>query len=649
MKDIPPGPLWTFICMTSPARHPPQQQFLAVLDRDEAERRFQAAIDLTPLPGEVIPLAEAWGRILSQDVIAAIDVPSFDRSNVDGYAVQAHDTYGASEEQPRRIALRDEQIPTAVVPPFELQPGQAVSIATGGMVPRGADAIVMVEHADVLDGTLIVRHAVVPGRGIAFAGTDIARGEVALRRGQRMTSRETGVLAAIGAATVEVHQQPRVAIISTGDEIIAPDQTMQPSLVYDSNAQILADSVRELGGIPIPLGIVRDQESELESRLAKGLACCDIVLLSGGTSKGVGDLSYQVVARMTQPGVVAHGVALKPGKPICLASQGGKPVVILPGFPTSAIFTFHEFVAPVIRRRAGWITQPPPGIHATMAVKVNSEIGRQEFVLVGLVSKNDGREFVAYPMGQGSGAVTTFSRADGFTVMDRHQERLDAGSKVDVQLLGRDLALADLVVIGSHCVRLDRILSQVQSRGVTTKFLAVGSLAGIAAAQRGECDAAGIHLLDPETGVYNQSFVTPDLVWLRGYTRKQGILFRHDDARLSDRTAEEVLHRIKHDPTLRMVNRNAGSGTRILTDQYLAGAEPTGYAVQVRSHQAVAAAILQRRADWGIGIDWVVDPNELAFVPIQDEHFDFVVPRDRLHRPSVQLFVKMLDEFRNVE
>ena len=233
-----------------------QDQFLNVIDRDEAERRFHAALRLEPLQEDVASLERALGRVLSHDVVARVDVPSFDRSNVDGYAVRAADTFGASEERPRRLRLLDEVIATAVVPRGEVAAGAAMTIATGGMVPRGADAIVMVEHADERVGgpgagrELLVRRALSPGSGIAFAGSDILAGETVLRRGDLLTSRETGVLAAIGAAEVQVWRQPRVAIISTGDEIIAPGQPMRPGFVFDSNARILADAVRELDAIP---------------------------------------------------------------------------------------------------------------------------------------------------------------------------------------------------------------------------------------------------------------------------------------------------------------------------------------------------------------------------------------------------------------
>ena len=267
-----------------------------------------------------------------------------------------------------------------------------------------------------------------------------------------------------------------MAIISTGNELIAPGETMRPPHVFDSNAQILADSVRELGGLPRSWGIVRDDADALRQKLHAALAESDVVLLSGGTSKGQGDLCYRVVAELTDPGIVAHGVALKPGKPICLAASGGKPVVILPGFPTSAIFTFHEFVAPVICLLGGRRPESQELVSARMAVKMNSEIGRTEYLLVSLVHSETG--LVAYPMGKGSGSVTTFSRADGFVTIGRHTEIVEAGQQVEVRPIGRGLQIADLVVIGSHCVGLDFLLSKLQQRGVTSKLITVGSSAG---------------------------------------------------------------------------------------------------------------------------------------------------------------------------
>ena len=672
---------------------PAQDQFLNVIDRDEAERRFHAALTLTPLGAEEVSLDSAWGRVLAAAVRSTVDVPSFDRSNVDGYALHAVDTIGASEETPRRIRLQPDEIATGMIPRDELPPGAVIGIATGGMAPRGADAVVMVEHTDVEGNTLLVRRAVAAGANLSFAGTDICAGESVLQRGELLSSRETGVLAAIGVSRVLVYRQPRVAILSTGDEIIAPGEPMRPGLVFDSNARILSDAVRELGGVPVGLGIVRDDLALLQTSLAQALAECDVVLLSGGTSKGAGDLSYRVVGQFNDPGVVAHGVALKPGKPICLAVTRGKPIVILPGFPTSAIFTFHEFVAPVIRRLANLPQQSRNVVPARLAVKVNSEIGRTEYLLVGLVEgeerrgqetcaeqaasslarraskgvewlspstvtenpwlglrasvespkiSNSSPSLTAYPMGKGSGSVTTFSRADGFITIGRQEELVEAGAMVEVQLLGKELQLADLVVIGSHCIGVDFLLEELSDQGWRGKFLAVGSTGGLEAAKRGDCDLAGVHLLDPISGRYNRPFQTPALELVPGYTRMQGIVFRPDDSRFTSANAGAIIERVKRDPGCLMVNRNAGSGTRILIDRLLAGDRPAGYAFQPRNHNAVAAAVCQHRADWGVCIATVAAQAGLGFQPLQAERYDFFIPQTRLHRPAVQAFLELL-------
>jgi len=624
-----------------------QEQFLQVLDRDEAEKRFRAAIDLTPRGRETIPLDAARGRVLAADVVSPVDVPSFDRSNVDGFAVVAEDTFGASEEAPRSVLLGEEEIHTGIVPVNAIHSGKAVLIATGGMVPRGADAVVMVEHAEARGRELRIARAVTAGSGVSFAGTDITAGETVLRQGRLLTSRDTGVLAAIGVPSVLVWRKPIVAILSTGDEIIAPGDPMQPAKVYDSNAQVLADAVRESGGEPKRLGITPDDVAALRERLQYALKVADIVLLSGGTSKGAGDVSYRVVAELNDPGIVAHGVALKPGKPICLSASGGRAVVVLPGFPTSAIFTFHEFVAPVIRLLAGRGSEERTIVPAKLAVKVNSEIGRTEYLLVGLVETADegrGTSLAAYPMGQGSGSVTTFSRADGFATIGRHEEIVEAGTIVNVQLLGRDLQLADLVVIGSHCIALDFLLGELQRQGVRSKFLAVGSTAGLDAAKRGECDVAGIHLLDPKTNEYNRPFLTPALQLVPGYGRLQGIVFRTGDTRFEGRSAQEAIARAAHDPECMMVNRNQGSGTRALIDRLLGGVRPPGYAVQPRNHNAVAAAVVQGRADWGMTLDTVARSAGLGFLPVQAEQYDFVIPRSRAHRPGVVALITLLQQ-----
>ena len=622
-----------------------QSQFLNVVTRDEATARFREHLKLAPLGREVLPLHAALDRVLAEDVVAGVDVPGFDRSNVDGFAMQASDTFGAMEERPRTVRLNDEILAPGIAPTAEVVAGVATPIATGGMVPRGADAVLMVEHSELAatgDGDAMeARRPLTPGENVSYAGTDIARGETVLRAGQRLTSREIGVLAALGLREVAVYRKPRVAIFSTGNEIVAPGSPLRPGAVYDSNAAIIGAAVEELGGQPVHLGVIADDEAALETALAKGLES-DLVVFSGGTSKGAGDLSYRVVQRLGDPGIVAHGVALKPGKPICLAVTNGKPVVILPGFPTSAIFTFHEFVAPVLRAYAGLPVERHQTVQATLPMRVNSERGRTEYLLVGLVQGPQGLS--AYPMGKGSGSVTTFSGADGFITIDQHTEILDAGAAVSVQLLSQSLEPADVVIIGSHCVGLDLLIGKLMRGGLRTKSLYVGSMGGLAAAKRGECDIAGVHLLDPATGEYNRPLLTPGLSLVPGYGRLQGIVYRRGDTRFEGKSADVAIAAAIAASACVMVNRNAGSGTRIIIDRMLGEKRPPGYGVQTKSHNAVAAAVAQQRADWGVAIDTVARQYDLEFIPVQEERYDFIVPTSRLERPAVRAFCTLLQD-----
>lgn len=623
-----------------------QKQFLDVASVEEAAARFRSHIKLEPLGTEAVPLARALDRIVGEDIVAEVDVPAFDRTNVDGFAVLAADTAGASEDTPHELVLTEEVITPGAVPHQTVVAGAATVVATGGMIPRGADAVVMVEDTEIVEAggqqSLQVRRPVAPGAFITFAGTDIGRGETVLRAGQRLSSREVGVLAAIGRDQVSVYRRPRVAVISTGDEIVAPGTPLPVGGVYDSNQAIVAAAVEEIGGEAVRLGAVADDAEEIESVLRRGLAC-DMVILSGGTSKGAGDLCYEVVSRLRNPGVVVHGVAIKPGKPLCLAVTDGKPVVILPGFPTSAIFTFHRFVAPVVRALAGAAQADSETVTATLATRTGSERGRTEFKLVNLVDSDHG--LAAYPIGKGSGAVTSFSHADGFIVIPAQQEQLPAGEPVIVQLISRRVEPADLVAIGSHCVGLDVLLGRLQREGFSTKSMNVGSTGGLTAARRGECDIAGIHLMDPESGEYNRPFLEPGLELVTGYRRLQGVVFRPDDLRFRGAgSAEQAVEAALADNDCVMVNRNAGSGTRILIDGLLGGRQPAGYAVQTKSHNAVATAVAQGRADWGVAIDTVARAYGLGFIPLKEEHYDFVIPRGRRGRPAVRRFVELLDD-----
>ena len=620
-----------------------QEQFLEVVSAEEARARFEKHLDLSPLKAERVALADALTRVLAHDVVAAVDAPPFDRSNVDGFALRAADTLGASDGNPKQLALNAEVIACGDAPALEVTRGTATTIATGGVMPRGADAVVMIEATELIEQgapAIEIRRAAAPGQFVSYAGSDIARGETLLRRGSAIGSREIGMLAACGLSHVEVVRRPKVAVLSTGDELVAPGEPLKPAGVYDSNGAIIAAAVTEAGGEPLSFGAFPDDAAVLEKAVRKALAESDMVVLSGGTSKGAGDLSHTIVSRLGKPGILVHGVALKPGKPLCLGVIGDKPIVVLPGFPTSAIFTFHAFVAPVIRARAGLPPEAAQTLDARVPVRVASELGRKEFVLVSLIDGGEGT--VAFPTGKGSGSVTSFSQADGFLEIEALASSLDANSEVQVTLIGSAARAPDLVIMGSHDVALDVVVGAIAERGYSTRTLAVGSLGGVAAASRGECDIAPVHLIDPQSGQYNVHLVTPGLTLVPGWQRMQGVLFRPGDMRFEGRTADQALRVILDDRTALMVNRNAGAGTRVMIEKLLYGARPPGYANQPKSHNAVAAAIAQGRADWGIAIEPVAKLYGLGFLPVAPEHYDFLVVENRRERPAVQAFLAVL-------
>jgi putative molybdopterin biosynthesis protein len=620
-----------------------QEQFLEVVSAEEAHARFTRHLDLAPLPGETVALAAALGRVLAHDVSAPIDVPPFDRANVDGFALRAADTAGATDSAPGRLRLNAEVVVCGHAPAMEVAPGTATTIATGGVVPRGADAVVMIEHTDLVEhgeAAIDVRRAAGSGQFMSYAGSDIARGEVVLRRGARIGSREIGMLAACGIAEVEVVRRPKVAVLSTGDELVPPGGVLRPAAVYDSNGAIVAAAVTEAGGEPVSFGAFPDDAVTLELAVRTALESCDMVVLSGGTSKGAGDLSHEVASRLGTPGVVVHGVALKPGKPLCLAVLDGKPLAVLPGFPTSAIFTFHAFVAPVIRARAGLPPEAARTIEAEVPVRIASELGRKEFVLVALIAGEHGP--VAFPTPKGSGAVTSFSQADGFLEIDALATALDAGTRARVTLIGQAAAMPDLVVMGSNDIALDIVVGRLAEQGLLVRTIAVGSLGGVTAATRGECDLAPVHLLDAATGAYNTYLLRPGLLLVKGWQRMQGFVHRAGDPRFERRDAGEAIKAALADAACLMVNRNAGAGTRVLIDQLLDGARPGGYSNQPRSHNAVAAAIAQGRADWGIATSSVARLYGLGFLPIAPEDYDFLLVESRHTRPAVQAFLAAL-------
>ena len=601
-----------------------------------------AALCPQPLGEEEVMLEALLGRVLARDIAAPVDAPPFDRAVVDGFALRAADLFEASEAEPVRLRLNPEVIHCGTAPALPVTPGTATPIATGGPIPRGADAVVMIEHTEPEGDGIAVARAVAPGSFIGFAGSDIARGQTLLRRGVVIGAREVAMLAAVGLDRAPVWRRPRVAVLSTGDELVRPGDPLRPAGVYDSNGPVIVAALAENGCDAVHLGAIPDDEARLTDAVRAAFAAHDALILSGGTSKGAGDLTTKVIAGLGAPGIVAHGVALKPGKPLCLAVCDGKPVAVLPGFPTSAMFTLHEMVAPALRIMAGLPPRGAARIEAVLPQRLGSELGRTEFTMVALTEGPDGP--VAHPVGKGSGAVTAFAQADGFLTVPALVDSLPPGTRAEVTLFGSGVAAPRLAVIGSHCLGLDAVVGRLVERGMTARILATGSQGGLAALARRECDIAPIHLFDPATDRFNTPYLAQGMRLIPGWRRMQGLVFRAGDGRIEGKGLAEALASLLADPEAIMVNRNQGAGTRVLIDRLLSGARPQGYWNQPNSHNAVAAAVAQGRADWGVAIRPAAEALGLGFLPVAEEHYDFAVWQDPRDAAALEAFEAALGE-----
>jgi len=387
---------------------------------------------------EELPLSGAGGRILAVGVRSTIDLPPFDRATVDGYAVHATDTYRTNEGAPVELELVGSVRAGEVFRP-KLGVHQCVEIATGAPMPKGADAVVMVEHSVVKMGVVDIHRAVAPGENVAKRGSELKRGTKILRAGLQLTPPTIGALAAVGLTRVKVYKPPKVAVISSGAEIAKPGAKLGAGQVYDVNGPTICDAVKACGGTPLYLGIAPDEASGIKALVRRGLASCDIVVVSGGSSAGAGDIAPAAVNSLGKPGVLAHGLALKPGKPTFIAVVRGKPVFGLPGYPVSALMVFDQLVAPYIRRVAGLPPLERKTTRTKLAQKLLSARGRQELVPVKLEHRQG--ELWAVPILKGSGAITALSMADGYISVPLELEIVDKGETVEVVLFGGGLVV----------------------------------------------------------------------------------------------------------------------------------------------------------------------------------------------------------------
>ena len=606
-----------------------RKEFRKLVTRDEAGRIIKN-LDIKPHLQEV-DIENAFGYILAHDVVSRVDVPPFTRASMDGYAVFAQDTYSAREDRPVGLKLTG-SIPAGINPELVIEKGEAAEIATGAVMPEGADSVVMVEYTH-LNKEVFIHRAVSINENVMQAGSDIMAGERVLTKGTYLGAREIGVLCAIGKRKINIFGL-NVGIISTGNELQEPGSVLDVGEIYDVNSFSISCGIKECGGTPIRYGKVKDDESEIKNALNELSKTCDIILTSGSTSAGSGDVMYRIIE---ENGVVlAHGIDIKPGKPAIIGKIFGKIIFGLPGYPASALTIFNEFVAPMIRKMTGKkITQIK--IRARLAIRIRSD-GRSQLLPVGLIRG------IAYPIEKGSGAITTLSEADGFIEIPSNVEIIEAGEDVQVTLY-RELDDPDIFFVGSHCFGLDTI-SKIAD--LKMRIINVGSTGGLSAIKNGIADIAGVHLLN-ESGIYNtpflEKFEIEDAVLVKGYLREQGLIIRSDS---KIREFEDIIN-------ARFINRNTGSGTRVVTDMKLKDLAKIrnisfeeliniikGYHTEAKTHSAVAAAVKLGKADVGVGIRTAADLNGLKFIKIADEEYDFIIPKRLMDSMEIRKFLDAL-------
>ncbi len=607
-----------------------QKEFRELTSSEEA-RSIINTIKIRPVL-KTLQLEHANNRILAEDIFSGIDVPAFDRSVKDGFAVKAQDTYTATEMEPV-VLMNVGSIAAGCLSGLTLDPGEAIEIATGAPIPEGSDAVVMVEHTTSETGNILVLRAAHINENIMRTGADIMKGERVLRKNARIGPREIGVLASIGISKVTV-KELNVGIISTGDELVQPGSELGAGKIYDANSYAVAASIEECGAHPIIYGIVKDDERAMSDAIDRALQECNMVLTSGSTSAGVGDVMYKIIDEKGR--TLLHGISIKPGKPVVIGVVGDTPLIGLPGNPTSALSIFNEFIAPLIYDSLE--TTPPfkTKIRAVMGTGIRSE-GRKELFPVGLIR---GR---VYPADKTSGAITTLAEADGIIEISEETEYLEPGKPIDVTLFG-NITPVDLMFVGGQCPGID-LLEDLT--GMNFRVINMGSSRGLSAMAGSMADVAGINMAGH--GDYNleaiRSISLHNAVLVKGYRREQGLIVR----------LESNIKSLDDLPGKKLVNRNRGSGTRALLDKLLEelavkkGTTKTeliktipGYNSGSRTHRAVCEAISSGKAEVGFGIRPFAETMGLKFIPLTVEEYDFLINKEIMDIPQVKNLLSTL-------
>ena len=591
--------------------------------------------------------AEAPGRVTASPVWARLSAPHYHASAMDGYAVRAQDTVGATETRPIQLNLIPPDQPDAA-------PRPVLPINTGQPLPTWANAVIMIEHTQPVPGGIEIRAAVPPWYHVRAMGEDMVATELVLPANHRLRPVDLGALAGSGHASVAVYRQPRVAILPTGSELVTVEQAAaagpRPGQIIEYNSLVLAAQVAQWGGRPTRWPITPDKLDAIQAAVATAAREHDLLLINAGSSAGSEDYTAHVVQNLGQ--LLVHGVAARPGHPVILglihAGDGrAVPVIGVPGYPVSAALTGELFVEPLLAHWQGQPPYQPPTLTATLTRKLVSPTGDDDFVRVAVGQVGD--KVMATPISRGAGVITSLVRADGLVRIPRFSEGADAGQQVTVHLYRSPAEIArTIVAIGSHDLTLDLLAQFLAAKGEGLRLSSanVGSLGGLIALRRGEAHLAGSHLLDPDSGEYNLSYVrrylpeTPVvLVTLVG--REQGWMVRPGNP-LGLAGWGDVAN-----PDVRLVNRQRGAGTRVLLDYELGrrGIDPAGIAGYEReeyTHLAVAAAVASGTADAGLGIRAAARALQLDFVPLTHERYDLVIPQAYYHSELLRPLLALL-------
>lgn len=582
---------------------------------------------LEPLAGEPVPVMNSCARVTAEAVLAARSVPHYHAAAMDGIAVLAEDTFGASETTPVRL------------PPERYAP-----VNTGDPMPEGTDAVIMIEDLHEAAGAVEIIAPAVPWQHIRPAGEDIVATEMLLPSNHLIRPVDLGAMLAAGVMDVRVRRRPRVLLVPTGDEITDPSAGLRAGQIPEFNSAMLAAEITGWGGEPVRHPIVPDS-ADLLSQALLDAPEHDLLVVNAGVSAGEHDYTAEVFERLGR--IVVHGVAIRPGKPVILGVICDRPAIGLPGYPVSAMLTLDLFARPAVYAMLGLAPPQRERLRGTLVRKVHSTLGLDEFVRV--TAGRVGDRLVVAPLARGAGVVTSLVRADGWLVIPRTSEGIEAGSPVEVELRRpREAIESTVMVVGSHDMALDVLADFLRRTDARAALVSahVGSLGGLLALRRGEAHMAGVHLLDEVTGEYNVPYVRqhlPDraiaLVTLAH--REQGLLVAQGNPKgiegIADLAREDV----------QFINRQRGAGTRLLLDfeLRLAGLSPgqiRGYDREVYTHMAVAVAVATGAADAGLGILAAARAMGLGFVPVARERFDLAIPEEHLASPLIEQVLSVL-------